>query len=104
MPNQSRGLHNDQWVAGVNRTNNRTISVLKLLFVCNVAGCQCRGRGHTGGGCRMVRRQSRNAEYSGWHEATRDNQGATVYSGRIILHVMQGPDREWLVDSAKLCT
>lgn len=35
--NQSRGLHNDQWVASVNRTNNRTTSVLKLLVVCAVA-------------------------------------------------------------------
>jgi hypothetical protein len=37
MPNQSRGLHNDQWVASVNRTNNRTTSVLKLLFISAVA-------------------------------------------------------------------
>jgi hypothetical protein len=39
----------------------------------------------------------------GWHEATRDSQGATVYSGRIILHVIQGPDGKWQVDSTKLC-
>jgi hypothetical protein len=45
-----------------------------------------------------------NIPRTGWHEATRDSQGATVYSGRIILHVIQGPDGKWQVDGTRLCT
>ena len=44
-----------------------------------------------------------NIPRSGWHEASRDSQGATVYSGKTILHVVQGSDHKWLVDSGKRC-
>jgi hypothetical protein len=39
----------------------------------------------------------------GWQESSRDTQGATVYSGKVILHVVEVSDHTWLVDSGKRC-
>jgi hypothetical protein len=44
-----------------------------------------------------------NIPRSGWQEVSRDTQGATVYSGKVILHEVQGSDHSWLVDSGKRC-
>ena len=40
----------------------------------------------------------------GWREAGRHGRGATVRSGPVTLHVVQGPDRTWQVDSGSWCS
>jgi hypothetical protein len=40
----------------------------------------------------------------GWREADRHDRGATVRSGPVTLHVVQGPDRTWQVDSGSWCS
>lgn len=40
---------------------------------------------------------------AGWHEVSRGNGGAVVASGAVRLHVIQGADREWQVDSGERC-
>jgi hypothetical protein len=40
----------------------------------------------------------------GWREASRHGRGATVRSGPVTLHVVQGPDRTWQVDSGSRCS
>jgi hypothetical protein len=40
----------------------------------------------------------------GWRDASRHGRGATVRSGRVTLHVVQGPDRTWQVDSGSWCS
>jgi hypothetical protein len=39
-----------------------------------------------------------------WREANSNVQGATVYSGKTILHVVRGSDGTWQVDSGKRCS
>jgi len=39
-----------------------------------------------------------------WREAARHGHGATVRSGPVTLHVVQGPDRTWQVDSGSWCS
>ena len=39
-----------------------------------------------------------------WSEANRNGQGATIYSGKTILHVLRGPDGTWKVDSGRRCS
>lgn len=39
-----------------------------------------------------------------WREAGRHDHGATVRSGPVTLHVVQGPDRTWQVDSGSWCS
>jgi hypothetical protein len=40
----------------------------------------------------------------GWREISRDGRSALVVSGPVTLHVIQGPDRTWQVDSGERCT
>jgi hypothetical protein len=40
----------------------------------------------------------------GWLEVGRHGRGATVQSGPVVLHVVQGPDRTWQVDSGSWCS
>ena len=40
----------------------------------------------------------------GWREVSRHGRGATVRSGPVTLHVVQGPDRTWQVDSGSWCS
>jgi hypothetical protein len=40
----------------------------------------------------------------GWRRASRNGDGAAVRSGPVTLHVVQGPDRTWQVDSGRRCT
>jgi len=40
----------------------------------------------------------------GWREAGRHRRGAAVRSGQVTLHVVQGPDRTWQVDSGSWCS
>jgi hypothetical protein len=40
----------------------------------------------------------------GWREVGRHGRGATVQSGPLVLHVVQGPDRTWQVDSGNWCS
>ena len=40
----------------------------------------------------------------GWREAGRHGRGATVRSGPVTLHIVQGPDRTWQVDSGSWCS
>jgi len=39
----------------------------------------------------------------GWRQVSRSGSGATVESGSVTLHVIQGPDRTWQVDSGNRC-
>ena len=39
----------------------------------------------------------------GWRESSRDGQSAVVVSGPVTLHVIQGADRTWQVDSGEWC-
>ena len=39
----------------------------------------------------------------GWRQLSRSGSGATVESGAVTLHVIQGPDRTWQVDSGNRC-
>ena len=41
---------------------------------------------------------------AGWTETGRNGSGATVRSGPVTLHVLQGPDRTWQVDSGSRCS
>jgi hypothetical protein len=40
---------------------------------------------------------------SGWREAGSDDQGVFTESGGVRLHVIQGPDKTWQVDSGEKC-
>jgi hypothetical protein len=40
----------------------------------------------------------------GWREVSRVGRGVTVQSGVVTLHVIQGPDRTWQVDSGRRCS
>ena len=39
----------------------------------------------------------------GWRQVSRSGSGATAESGAVTLHVIQGPDRTWQVDSGNRC-
>jgi hypothetical protein len=39
----------------------------------------------------------------GWRETSRDSGTAVVESGPVKLHVVEGPDRTWQVDSGERC-
>ena len=39
----------------------------------------------------------------GWWQVSRSGSGATVESGAVTLHVSQGSDRTWQVDSGYRC-
>jgi hypothetical protein len=40
----------------------------------------------------------------GWRQASRQGRDATVRSGPVTLHAVQGPDRKWQVDSGSWCS
>jgi hypothetical protein len=40
---------------------------------------------------------------SGWHQDGQDESGVIVRSGDVALHVLQGSDRTWQVDSGSWC-
>jgi hypothetical protein len=40
----------------------------------------------------------------GWRQASRQGRDATVRSGLVTLHAVQGPDRTWQVDSGSWCS
>ena len=40
---------------------------------------------------------------SRWQEEGQDSKGATVVSGKTILHVVRTADGTWIVDSGKTC-
>ena len=40
---------------------------------------------------------------SGWQEDDQDENGVIVRSGDATLHVIQGPDKTWQVDSGSTC-
>ena len=40
----------------------------------------------------------------GWQAVGRQGRDATVQSGPVTLHVVQGPDRTWQVDSGSWCS
>jgi hypothetical protein len=40
---------------------------------------------------------------AGWQQMSRTGSYATVKSGAVTLHVLQGPDRTWQVDSGERC-
>jgi hypothetical protein len=40
---------------------------------------------------------------SGWQEDGADGAGVTVGSGEVTVHVVQGPDQTWQVDSGSTC-
>jgi hypothetical protein len=39
----------------------------------------------------------------GWQQVSRGGSGATVESGAVTLHVIQGSDRTWQVDGGNRC-
>jgi len=39
----------------------------------------------------------------GWRQVSRSGSSVTVESGPVTLHVIQGPDRTWQVDSGNRC-
>ena len=39
----------------------------------------------------------------GWRQVSRSGSSVTVESGAVTLHVIQGPDRTWQVDSGNRC-
>jgi len=39
----------------------------------------------------------------GWQQVSRSGSGATVESGAVTLHVIQGSDRTWQVDGGNRC-
>lgn len=41
--------------------------------------------------------------HSGWALASRSGSSATVVSGNVTLHAVQGPDGTWQVDSGSVC-
>jgi hypothetical protein len=41
--------------------------------------------------------------HAGWREISRHDGNALVASGPVTLHVIQGPDRTWQVDSGERC-
>jgi hypothetical protein len=41
---------------------------------------------------------------SGWQLAREDGGAATVRSGLVTLHVIEGPDGTWQVDGGSTCT
>jgi hypothetical protein len=40
---------------------------------------------------------------SGWSPDGEDETGVLVRSGDAVLHVVQGPDATWQVDSGQVC-
>jgi hypothetical protein len=40
---------------------------------------------------------------SGWQVDSSEAAGATLRSGDVTLHVLQGPDGTWQVDSGRRC-
>ena len=40
----------------------------------------------------------------GWRQVSRSGSGTTVESGAVTLHVIQGPDQTWHVDSGNRCS
>jgi hypothetical protein len=40
---------------------------------------------------------------SGWSQTAPDANGATVVSGAVTLHTVEGSDRTWQVDGGNLC-
>jgi hypothetical protein len=42
--------------------------------------------------------------HNGWRVTSRSDVGATVESGSVTVHVMQGPDKTWQVDSGERCS
>ena len=40
---------------------------------------------------------------SGWQEEGEDESGVSVGSGDVTVHVVQGPDQTWQVDSGSTC-
>jgi hypothetical protein len=40
----------------------------------------------------------------GWRQVSRDGSGVTAESGLVTVHVIQGPDRTWQVDSGSRCS
>jgi hypothetical protein len=41
---------------------------------------------------------------AGWRQVSRTGKAAVVRSGMVTLHVIQGPDRTWQVDSGHICS
>ena len=42
--------------------------------------------------------------HNGWQVTSRSGAGATVESGSVTVHVIQGPDKTWQVDSGERCS
>lgn len=42
--------------------------------------------------------------HEGWRVTSRSDPGATVESGSVTLHAIQGPDKTWQVDGGERCT
>jgi hypothetical protein len=42
--------------------------------------------------------------HSGWRVTSQNGAAATVESGSVTLHVVQGPDKTWQVDSGQRCS
>ena len=42
--------------------------------------------------------------HTGWRVISRSDAGATVASGSVTVHVIQGPDKTWQVDSGSWCS
>jgi len=40
---------------------------------------------------------------TGWRQVSRSGTTATVKSGAVTLHVIEGPDRTWQVDGGEWC-
>lgn len=40
----------------------------------------------------------------GWRQVSRTGEAAVVKSGMVTLHVIQGPDGTWQVDSGRICS
>lgn len=40
---------------------------------------------------------------TGWHQSSRAGETAEVASGGVRLHVIEGPDHTWQVDSGESC-
>lgn len=42
--------------------------------------------------------------HNGWRVTSRSDGGATVESGSVTVHVIQGSDKTWQVDSGERCS
>jgi hypothetical protein len=42
--------------------------------------------------------------HNGWRVTSGNGAGATVESGSVTVHVIQGPDKTWQVDSGERCS